>query len=228
MQQLMQVLQQQEGFAKLTAVQQQQLCMQLFLKQQQHHLMQQQQAAVAAAGGNPGAALPQQANAAAQPQNLSPRSGSVEPQVPVGGGQPVTMAGPNPTGHPAFQRSTSQPGETPANWSSETSPATSGDNSRHFLPFPHYNHLVASNCNLPVRLIHLFFNIPPGNWTPQPTSVWDIGDIDPPKSQAQSSFEDIQRMEMERQRRVCDLFFPFFQQPLCCLLLFFVVCTCCN
>ena len=130
MQQLMQVLQQQEGFAKLSAVQQQQLCMQLFLKQQQHHLMQQQQAAAAAAaaaGGNPAAALPQQATTAA-PQNLSPRSGSVEPQAPLGGGQPVSMAGPNPTGHPAYQRSTSQPGgELPANWSSDTSPATSGN-----------------------------------------------------------------------------------------------------
>ena len=129
MQQLMQVLQQQEGFAKLTAMQQQQLCMQLFLKQQQHHLMQQQQAAAAAAaaaGGNPAGQLPQ-ANAAA-PQNLSPRSGSVEPQAPVGGGQPVSMTGPSPTGHPAYQRSTSQPGgEVPANWSSDTSPATSGN-----------------------------------------------------------------------------------------------------
>ena len=37
-----------------------------------------------------------------------------------------------------------------------------------------------------------------GNWTAQPASVWDI---DPPKSQAQS-FEEVQRLEMERQRRV--------------------------
>ena len=40
-----------------------------------------------------------------------------------------------------------------------------------------------------------------GNWTPQPTSVWDI---EPPKSQAQS-FEEIQRIEIERQRRVSNL-----------------------
>ena len=44
-----------------------------------------------------------------------------------------------------------------------------------------------------------------GNWTPQPTSVWDI---EPPKSQAQS-FEEIQRIEIERQRRVSH-FITFF------------------
>ncbi len=46
MQQLMQVLQQQEAFSKLSPQQQQQLCLQLFMKQQQqHHLLQQSQAA---------------------------------------------------------------------------------------------------------------------------------------------------------------------------------------
>ena len=55
----------------------------------------------------------------------------MEPQAPVGGGQPVVcMAGPSSTGSAAaFQRSVSQPGgEAPAatNWSADTSPATSG------------------------------------------------------------------------------------------------------
>ena len=137
MQQLMQVLQQQEGFARLTTAQQQQLCMQLFLKQQQHHVMQQQQAAAAAAAaaGNPVGTMPQQPNAAAQ--NLSPRSASVEPQAPVGGQPVVSMATPSSTGSTAaFRRSVSQPGgEAPAatNWSADTSPATSGTHLPSFV-----------------------------------------------------------------------------------------------
>lgn len=124
MQQLLQVLQQQEGFSRLSPAVQQQLCMQLWIKQQQH-IIQQQQAAAASAGTipqHPGA-MPQQT-----PQNLSPRSASTEPQAPVAGQPVVSMSGPNNTGHPAFQRSVSQPGgeASAANWSSDTSPATSG------------------------------------------------------------------------------------------------------
>ena len=140
MQQIMQVLQQQEGFSKLTAAQQNQLCMQLFLKSQQHQLIQQQQQAAAAAAAAV-ASMPQQTTPAGTPaaQNLTPRSASAEPQV--GAQQPVvSMAGPSATGHPAaaaaFQRSTSQTGEAPSNWSSDTSPATSGVCSWSRMDFP--------------------------------------------------------------------------------------------
>ena len=130
LQQLMQVLQHQEGFARLQPAHQQQLCMQLFVRQQERVMMQQQQAAAAAAAAveNLVAAMPQQPTTVA-PQNLSPRSASVEPRAPLG--QPVvSMAGPNATGNVAFQRSVSQPGgEAPANWNTDTSPATSGNGS---------------------------------------------------------------------------------------------------
>ena len=63
MSQLMQGLQQQEGFNKLNPQQQQQLALQVLLKQQQQLLQAQAMAAPPASTGQP---LP-------QPQNLSPR-----------------------------------------------------------------------------------------------------------------------------------------------------------